>query len=253
METKSLNIPLIKLGSLAGFIALWAIIAFLADDTQTLPYPTTVAGLVWHELVTGEMLAHLTATLLRVLVAFLLAMGIGVAIGLFLGRSDTANRWFDPWLVVFLNLPALVVIVLCYIWIGLTEVAAITAVAINKIPMVSVMIREGARALDPDFDDLATVYRISPLQRFRHMLVPQLMPHIASASRAGIALIWKIVLVVEFLGRSSGVGFQIHLYFQLFDVGLVLAYAFAFILVMLSIEFFILQPFERHASRWRRA
>jgi NitT/TauT family transport system permease protein len=42
--------------------------------------------------------------------------------------------------------------------------------------------------------------------------------HFAASARAGLALIWKIVLVVEFLGRSNGIGFQIYLYFQLFEV-----------------------------------
>ncbi|MCK5621279.1 MAG: ABC transporter permease, partial [Alphaproteobacteria bacterium] len=64
--------------------------------------------------------------------------------------------------------------------------------------------------------------------------------------------IWKIVLVVELLGRSNGVGFQIHLYFQLFDIGRIFVYAIAFILVMQAVELGILQPWERHASRWRR-
>jgi len=194
----------IKFGSLAALLVLWATFAYLAQDAQTLPYPTTVAKLIWQELQSGEMIGHLAATLMRVIAAFVLAMFIGMAMGLVLGRSHSANRWLDPWLVVFLNLPALVVIVLCYIWIGLTEVAAIAAVAINKIPMVTVMIREGARALDPEYDDLGKIYRLSTAQRLRHILIPQLMPHIASAARAGISLIWKIVLVVEFLGRSNG-------------------------------------------------
>ena len=66
-----------------------------------------------------------------------------------------------------------------------------------------------------------------------------------------MAVIWKIVLVVEFLGRSSGIGFQIHLYFQLFDVRMVLVYALSFIAVMLSVEWGLLQPWERRVSRWR--
>jgi NitT/TauT family transport system permease protein len=141
--------------------------------------------------------------------------------------------------------------VLCYIWIGLTEVAAIVAVALNKIPMVTAMIREGVRALDPKLDDMSEIYRLSSWSRFRHVTLPQLAPHVASASRTGIALIWKIVLVVEFLGRSNGIGFQIHLYFQLFDVGMVLAYAFAFIAIMLLFEALVLRPLEKQANRWR--
>ena len=75
----------------------------------------------------------------------------------------------------------------------------------------------------------------------------------ASCSASGVAVIWKIVLVVEFLGRSSGIGFQIHLYFQLFDVAMVLVYALSFIAVMLCVEWALLQPWERRVRRWRLA
>ena len=63
---------------------------------------------------------------------------------------------------------------------------------------------------------------------------------------------WKIVLVVELLGRSSGVGFVIGSAFQLFDVSTILAYALAFVAVIQMIEFLILQPYERRLNRWRR-
>lgn len=239
--------------SLAGLVFLWWLSAFLLQDADIFPPPSAVAGLVWREAMSGDLAYHLAATLARVAAAFILAMCIGMAIGLFMGRSQSANRWLDPWLVVFLNLPALVAIVLCYLWIGLTEAAAITAVAINKIPMVAAMMREGARALDPELDAMAKIYRMSYWARFRHVHLPQLAPHSASAARAGVALIWKIVLVVEFLGRPNGVGFQIHLYFQMFDVSMVLAYSLSFIVVMLAIESWVLQPWERGASRWRTA
>ena len=83
-------------------------------------------------------------------------------------------------------------------------------------------------------------------------MLPQLMPYIAAAARSGLALVWKIVLVVELLGRSNGVGFQLYTAFQLFDVTGILAYALAFILVVQLIELAILQPWEAAANRWRR-
>jgi NitT/TauT family transport system permease protein len=61
------------------------------------------------------------------------------------------------------------------------------------------------------------------------------------------------VLVVELLGRSNGVGFQIHLYFQTFDVRAILAYTLVFVAVMISIEFALVQPLEKRALRWRQA
>ncbi|MDX1541292.1 MAG: ABC transporter permease subunit, partial [Geminicoccaceae bacterium] len=86
----------------------------------------------------------------------------------------------------------------------------------------------------------------------RHVVLPQLYPYLTAAARSGLALIWKIVLVTELLGRSSGVGFQIGLYFQLFDVTSILAYTVAFVAVIQIIEWLVMLPLERHVTRWRR-
>lgn len=247
---KGIGVPALSLLSLLG---LWVVAAVLTADPTILPQPWALAAPFLREAASGELLYHLGHTLLRVVWAFVLAMSIGCVLGLAMGRSEAFNRWLDPWLVVFLNLPALVLIVLCYLWIGLNEAAAIAAVTLNKIPNVTTVIREGARALSPDLDAMSQVYRMPFMDRLRHVVLPQLTPFLAAAARSGIAVIWKIVLVVEFLGRSSGVGFQIHLYFQLFDVAMVLVYAFSFIAVMLTVEWLVLQPWERHARRWRTA
>ncbi|WP_317961438.1 ABC transporter permease [Phaeobacter inhibens] len=199
----------------------------------------------------GELPRHMWATFRRVLLAFSLAMIFGIFIGLALGRSGGLNQWFGTWLIVLLNIPALVVIVLCYLWIGLNEVAAITAVTLNKTAMVAVSIREGVHAFDPKLAEMARAFRMSRLTELRHVVLPQLWPYIASSMRNGLAIIWKIVLVVEFLGRSDGVGFQIHLYFQLFETGFVLAYALSFVVVMLIIEYGVIGVLERRAVRWR--
>ena len=242
--------PLAPALSLGLLVAIWAVAASLADP-RMLPGPWGVAERVASEAAAGELFRHLVATLARVAASFCVAMVAGVAIGIAMARP-AVDRWLDAWLIVFLNIPVLVVIVLCYVWIGLVESAAIIAVAINKIPLVAATLREGARARDPALADMATVFRFPPWRRFRHVVLPQLAPYLAAASRTGLALIWKIVLVVELLGRPNGVGFQIHLYFQLFDVEAILAYALSFVAVMLAIEKFAMQPLERRARRWRR-
>ena len=242
-----------RLVSLASILGLWTVAAALTADPNVLPAPWSLLGPLAGEIGSGELLRHLIWTLVRVAWAFVLAMSIGVALGYLMGTSRKLDLWLDPWLVVFLNLPALVLIVLCYLWIGLNETAAIIAVTLNKIPNVVIVIREGARALDPELSAMARVYRMSRLSQLRHVVLPQLAPYIAAAARGGVAVIWKIVLVVEFLGRSNGIGFKIHLYFQLFDVGMVLIYALSFVTVMLLVEAAVLQPWEARVRRWRTA
>ena len=142
----------------------------------------------------------------------------GTAIGLAMGRLTWADAIGDPWVIVLLNLPALIIIVLAYVWGGLTEAAAIGAVAVNKLPNTIVTVREGARALDPALDEMARVFAIPRATAFRHVILPQLTPYVAAAGRSGLSLVWKIVLVAELLGRPNGVGFEIGVAFQLFDV-----------------------------------
>ncbi|PWW01703.1 NitT/TauT family transport system permease protein [Hoeflea marina] len=238
------------LGSLAALVFIWWAAAGLAGS-RAFPPPQDVLAFIVTEAASGELAFHLGMTLMRVGAAFVLAMTIGSALGIALGRHRGADRFFGPWVILFLNIPALVTIVLAYIWFGLTEAAAIGAVALNKIPNVVVTLREGARALDPAYTEMATVFRFSPFRRLRHVILPQLQPYIAASMRSGIALIWKIVLVVELLGRSNGVGFQIHLHFQYFEVAAILGYTLSFVAVMLAVELLLLQPYERAARRWR--
>lgn len=237
--------------SLAGFVLVWALTATIVASDR-LPTPVEVGDAVIRQIATNHYFFHLGITLARVAAAFLIAMAVGSAIGLALGASRAADRAFGGWLTLFLNLPALVTIILCYVWFGLIEAAAIAAVAINKIPNVAVTVREGTRALSRDLAEMATAYALPWSSRIRHVVLPQLAPFFAVAARNGLALVWKIVLVVELLGRPNGVGYQLYVYFQQFDVATILAYAFGFILVVQAIESLLLEPWERRATRWRR-
>ena len=236
--------------SLAALIAIWQAAALIIAS-PTLPGPPETLQAMQDEIAFGYF-GHLLATLARVAAAFLIAMAVGSAIGVWLGMNTAADRFFSGWVILFLNLPALVTIILCYVWFGLTEAAAVTAVAVNKIPNVAATLREGAKALSTDLAEMASVYRLSFAARLRHVILPQLAPFFAAAARNGLALVWKIVLVVELLGRPNGVGFKIHEHFQLFNVAAILAYAIGFIIVVQIIEWTILQPWERAANRWRR-
>ena len=241
---------MLRLLSFAAFLATWWGAAFLAGD-QKLPAPPVVLAAVMTEARSGALFFHLGVTLARVGLAFVLAMTLGAALGYLMGRVRLADRLGDPWLILLLHLPALVVIVLAYIWAGLTEVAAIAAIAINKLPTAVVTLREGTRTLDANLDEMAAVFAIPRWKAFRHVILPQLAPYIAAAARSGLSLVWKIVLVAELLGRPNGVGFEIGVAFQLFDIPRLLAYSLSFAAVVLLIETLLVQPFEARLSRWR--
>ena len=239
--------------SIALLLLFWYLAALIADDPRRMPTPFQVIAQIIAETAKGDLPYHLSITLARVLASFTVAMAIGTAIGFAMGRLPIVDQIGHPWLVFFLNMPALVIIVLCYIWIGLVETAVVVAVALNKIPNVVVNVREGARALDKSLLEMAASFRIGRRKTFTKVMLPQLYPYLAAAARSGLSLIWKIVLVTELLGRSSGVGFKIFEYFANFDVDKILAYALAFTIVILLIEWTLMLPLERHVTRWRRS
>src|SRR5579872_6632320 len=226
------------------FLVIWQAGAALVRS-EHFPGPLLVAEALYRDLTQGRLLLDLGITLGRVASSFVLALAVGSLAGILMGRSRRINGLFDLWLVIGLNIPAVVIIFLCYIWIGLTETAAIIAVALNKIPISAVILRDGARAVDHDLLQVAEVLHLRWGRRLRRVYLPQLYPYFMTATRTGLSLIWKIVLVVEFLGRSNGVGFKLNEYFTFSDTTNMLAYTASFLAVVLAIEGLAIRPLER--------
>ncbi|MDG1122287.1 MAG: ABC transporter permease subunit [Glaciecola sp.] len=241
---------LLKLSVFLLLLVIWQVFAVILAQPDFPTFTQTLSALYYHTM-TGDLLVNVGITVTRVAISFVLAMLIGSIFGIAMGARAWFNQLSDSLLIILLNVPALVVIILSYIWIGLVEAAAITAVVINKIPTVAVMLREGARTTDPKLAQVAQVYNIPWWRFMRQIYLPQLYPFILAAARNGLSLIWKIVLVVELLGRSNGVGFALHSMFQFFDIAGILAYTMAFIGVVFIIEWLCFTPFDRRIQRGR--
>ena len=112
--SKSQRQLLLNLLSLTLFLAIWHVLAILLNN-RMLPLPLSVFKVLWAAMVSGELPYHLGITLLRLAVSFVIAMLIGCALGILLGRHGGLNQLFDQWLIIFLNVPALVSMILSYV------------------------------------------------------------------------------------------------------------------------------------------
>jgi len=234
----------------ALLILVWQVLAMMFPG-RLFPTPIAVAQQLWTFTVSGKLLADMGKTLGRAAIAFTVAMVIGSAIGILMGRVRLVDRLFASWVIVGLNLPAIVIAIVLYIWLGLTEFALILAVIVNKVPLVITTVREGVRSFSSDYDELAQAFRMRLSRRLRLIFWPQLVPYLLAAARTGLSLVWKIVLVFEVIGSDGGVGFRISELFQFFDIKGILAYTTAFILVVLVFEYGIMRPLERNVLKWR--
>ena len=248
--SQNISNAFLRIASVSLFFLIWEISSRILE-IDLLPGPENVFKKIVEELYNDELLFHTLITLKRVFISFCIAMLIGSFFGIYMGRKERLNTFLDDWLVLGLNVPALVIIILCYVWFGLNEIAAILAVSLNKIPMVAVIMREGSRSIEQDYVDVGKFYRVSKKKFFFKIFLPQLYPYVLSSARSGLSLIWKIVLVVELLGRSNGVGFKLYGFFQFFDIAGILAYTLVFVLLIIFVEFIIVRPFERKISIWK--
>jgi NitT/TauT family transport system permease protein len=178
-------------------------------------------------------------------------MAVSIPLGILLAFSKLARRLFDTWVIIGLMTPSLVFIILAYTLLGLNDVAAVVATALTVSAVLTINIWESAKAVDMKLVQMARVMGYGTRQIIARIVLPQLAPPLMASARFGLGLIWKMVLFVELLGRSNGIGYQIEFYYQLFNMGRVLEYTIFFVTIMLTIEIVLLGSLERRLFRWR--
>ena len=104
-----------RIVSILTIFILWQALS-IAIDSDVLPSVIDVIKSMYFHIFEGELLSHLLITLTRVLITFIIAMFMGVVFGILMGLYKKVNSFFDTLLIIGLNVPALVTIILCYIW-----------------------------------------------------------------------------------------------------------------------------------------
>ena len=239
-----------KVGSILGAIVLWWL-ASLALPPNILPGPWAATEALVGDFAAGTVLPNLGITLLRVAGGLVLAMLIGIPVGILMGIHRGAERVLDIWVMVALTVPSLCYAIICFIVFGLNEFAAIVAIGLTAAPSIVINLWEGVKTVDMRLVNMAKAYEADDWTIFSRVLLPQVLPYIMASIRFGLGIVWKITVLVELLGRPNGVGFQLFYWYQLADMRQVLAWTLLFTIVMLFIEIVILKWLENRLFSWR--
>jgi NitT/TauT family transport system permease protein len=86
----------------------------------------------------------------------------------------------------------------------------------------------------------------------RKIYLPSILPYFFSGARLAFGFGWRVSLVAETIGSSSGVGYRMRQASDLIQTDQVFAWTIVQIAMMLVIEILMLQPLERRLFRWRR-
>jgi NitT/TauT family transport system permease protein len=239
-----------RLLSIVALLFLWLVLSYAFPPT-IVPGPIAVFRAMADNLASGQAFYHLYKTLLRVGFGLVLTMILGIAVGTAMGLSRKSEVFLDSWVMVGLTVPAIVYSIICLLWFGLNDVAAVVAIGTAAFPAVSISIWQGIKGIDTQLVGMGQAFRIKRNAIVRKIIFPQLLPHILASMRYALGICWKICTTVELIGMSSGVGYQLNYWFGLFSMAQVFAWTLLFLLVMFAIEYLLFKPVERRLTRWR--
>ncbi len=240
----------LRLASIALLLIAWQALSLLLSP-KYVPGPLLTFSALAGHVASGEVLKHFTATMMRMVLSFALAMGAGVMIGTLMGLYRRGEQSLDLWVMVGLTIPSLCYIIVSFMWLGLNDRAAVLAIAWTTFPSIAINIWQGVKAIDQRLIDMARVFRASPWRRTVRVVIPQVLPYLMAAARFGLGVVWKVTVLVELLGRSDGIGYMLNFSFQMFNMADVFAWTLFFTLIMLLIELAVLKPLESRLFRWR--
>jgi NitT/TauT family transport system permease protein len=238
--------------SMLSLVGIWYLAASILPPS-IMPAPHVVARTLWAEMQGPTIWSDALITGGRIAAAFSIAMVVSLVVGVAMGVSKKAERFLDVWIVCLLTMPSLVLILTIYMVVGLNDRAAILGAAVPVIPILSINIWQGVKSVDYKLIDMAKAYHATRSEIIRSIIAPQIAPIVVASARFGLGLAWKMVLFVELLGRSDGIGYRIEFYYQMFNMSAVLAHALLFLFIMLFIEVVLLGLLERRLFRWRPA
>jgi len=236
--------------SLVSLLLVWLILSLVFPPT-IVPGPVPVVKAMAENVASGQAFYHLYKTLLRVGFGLLLTMILGMAAGTLMGLSRTGEIFLESWVMAALTLPAIVNSIICLLWLGLNDRAAIVAIGSAAFPAVGISIWQGIKGIDTQLVAMGQAFHLERSAIVRKIIFPQLLPEMLASMRYALGICWKICTTVELIGMSSGVGYQLNYWFGLFSMAQVFAWTLLFLLVMFVIEYAVFKPVEKRLTRWR--
>jgi len=254
LDNVSLRKVLVSSGSLLSFFALWYVgsIAFPA----ALPAPDTVLEYT-HGTITSlgprgyTGIDHLVYSLRRVAIIGAISLTAALGIGIMMGLNETIEDVVSMWLPIWMTIPDIIAILFFMILIGFHGGSVIVVVSIFSAPFGIVNIWEGIQDLDREIVEMGQTFEVSSASMWRHVYLPHLLPYVFASSRYLLGQIWKLVLVGEAIGLTTGMGSVIRFWFTQGSITPIIAYLMLFMVVVLGVEYGILEPLERRFFGWR--
>lgn len=242
----------IRIASLIGFFVFWHSISMTGFFTPVLlPSPIGVGKAFWVMLTDGILMPHVLASLERAAKGFVLAIVIGVPLGIVSGWNRRINAVIEPIVELFRPIPVLAMLPLAILWFGIGEQSKLFLITFGAFFPIFVNTLSGVRYVEPIFVQAAESLGASRAQIFRRVVLMAAMPDIVVGLRLGLGFSFLTLVAAEMIASTRGLGYLIvdtQLTFQT-DKTLVATLMLGFLGLFMSM---LLLLAEKRLLRWKR-
>ena len=193
---------------------------------------------------------QLLYTAARVLFALVLAFGGGLVLGIAMGISKRFSEYARSFLYLLQGVPALSWVVFAVIWFSNLELRIAFILVIVTLPQFALYVDAAVRSVDNRLLEVARSFRASPIQRFRMIIIPAIVPSIISAWSVNLGNGIRVAMVAELVGATSGVGFQLLRSQSIYDMSGAIAWTLLLVCYLLLLQG-ILALIEAKLLHWR--
>ena len=206
---------------------------------------------LWQLIVGGDFIAQFLDSATLFITGFVIALAVGVPLGLLLARVRVLRVGVEPYLMTLYATPMVALIPFILSLMGFGFAPKVLVVFLFAVFPVLYNTVEGARSIKPELIEVAKSYRSSEWSLWREVMLPYTLPYIMTGVRQAIGRALVGMVAAEFFLSSTGLGQLIMGASQNFDTGGV----FASILVIGLIGVGLMRlglKIENHFARWRQ-
>ena len=224
---------------------------FIAKDLPdfVLPTPTDVLISITTMLTDLNTISHVFVSTSRVLAAVFIAALISIVLAVL----SRINIFFDTVienniLIVLNSFPSVGWAILGVIWFSISNGTVIFIEIMIITPFCLINCLQGFRQIDQELQEMGKSFSRNALRIFFKLQIPLAVPFIIAGVRMSYGIAWKIAIVAELFGASSGLGWLLQQEQNQSDAQRVLAVCIVIVLLFSIIDGLILRPIARRYS-----
>ncbi|MFD8530210.1 ABC transporter permease [Streptosporangium canum] len=240
-----------RVAALGVLAVLWESLPRLRVVDPTFLTPLSEVLVAWWDLLlSGELLEHTQASLIRSLAGFALAIVVAIPLGLLIGWYKPVAELLDPVLELFRNTAALALLPVFVLILGLGETSKISIILYACAWPILLNTVAGVKSVDPLLIKSARSMGLRPLRLFQKVILPAAVPTIFTGIRLAGAYSILVLVAAEMVGAKAGLGYLIT--YAQFNFRVPDMYAGILTISVLGLLFNqLLVRLERRFSTWR--